>query len=69
MKNGLKTCLIIASITIPGVGLVYSVIKNRQLKNDNDKLSQQNKRLEARMEVLEKQNKALFEALDEEKTK
>lgn len=64
MNNGLKKGLIIASIIIPGIGLVYSILKNKDLKKDNDKLIRQNERLEARADVLEKQNQNLLKEID-----
>lgn len=64
MNNGLKKCLIIASMIVPGIGLVYSALKNRDLKKDNDKLTRQNKRLEARADILEKQNQDLLKEID-----
>lgn len=64
MNNGLKKGLIIASIIIPGIGLVYSILKNKDLKKDNDKLIRQNERLEARADVLEKQNQDLLKEID-----
>lgn len=64
MNNGLKKGLIIASIIIPGIGLVYSILKNKDLKKDNDKLIRQNERLEAHADVLEKQNQDLLKEID-----
>lgn len=64
MNNGLKKGLIIVSIIIPGIGLLYSVLKNRDLKKNNDKLIRRNERLEARSDVLEKQNQELLKEID-----
>lgn len=64
MNNGLKKGLIIVSIIIPGIGLIYSALKNRDLKKNNNKLIRQNERLEARADVLEKQNQELLKEID-----
>ena len=60
------TCLLITSILIPGVGLIYSIVKNKQLKKQNEKLLKEKTYLEAKAKVLEIQNRELFEVLSRE---
>lgn len=68
MEKG-KTILIIASIAVPGLGLLYSAIKNKELKKKNNELTKQNIRLEVRNNLLEDQNSNLWKRLDEIESK
>lgn len=65
MNNRLKNILIAATVIIPGLGLLYSTLKNKDLRKENEKLNLKNERLEARNDCLEKQNQDLFKKLEE----
>lgn len=55
---------VIASILIPGAGLMYSVIRNRELKKTNVKLASENERLSAQADALRLVNDKVLSKLD-----
>ena len=55
---------IVVSILIPGGGLLYSTIKNRELRKTNAKLASENERLSAQADALRLVNDKVMSKLD-----